>query len=125
MRNCSLFVPAVTAAAIWLGAGCALAADPTVLKVSVSANGDGTYTFSTTLKHPDTGWDHYADGWSVVDRNGTVLGDRVLYHPHVNEQPFTRSLDRVAVPVGTTEVFIRARCKVSGEAKQLFSVKLP
>jgi len=125
MSKCSLFVPAVLAAAVWLGAGTASATDPTVLKVSVSANGDGTYTFSTTLKHPDTGWDHYADGWSVVDRDGKVLGDRVLYHPHVNEQPFTRSLGRVAIPVGTKEVFVRARCKVTGEAEQLFSVKLP
>ncbi len=125
MPNCSLFVPTVMAAAICLGAGAAAATDPTVLKVAVSANGDGTYTFSTTLKHPDTGWDHYADGWSVVNRSGKVLGDRVLYHPHVNEQPFTRSLGRVAIPAGTTEVFVRARCKVSGEAEQLFSVKLP
>jgi hypothetical protein len=125
MPNCSLIVPTVMAAAICLGAGGAAATDPTVLKVAVSANGDGTYTFSTTLKHPDTGWDHYADGWSVVNRSGKVLGDRVLYHPHVNEQPFTRSLGRVAIPAGTTEVFVRARCKVSGEAEQLFSVKLP
>ena len=125
MPKCSLFVPAVMTAAVCLGAGGATATDPTVLKVSVSGNGDGTYTFSTTLKHPDTGWDHYADGWSVVDRDGKVLGDRVLYHPHVNEQPFTRSLGRVAIPAGTTEVFVRARCKVSGEAAQMFRVRLP
>jgi hypothetical protein len=112
MAKCSLFVPAI-------------AADPEVLKVSVSASGDGTYTFSTTLKHPDTGWDHYADGWSVEDADGKVLGKRVLYHPHVDEQPFTRSLGRVAVAAGTKAVFVRAHCKVTGAANERFRVTLP
>ena len=42
--------------------------------------------------HPDTGWDDYADGWRVLDMDGNELGMRVLHHPHVDEQPFTRSL---------------------------------
>ena len=49
-------------------------------------------TIHVTLAHPDTGWDHYADGWEVVTGDGTSLGLRVLAHPHVDEQPFTRSL---------------------------------
>jgi len=125
MAKCSLFVPAIAAVLVGLAAGPAAAADPEVLKVSVSASGDGTYTFSTTLKHPDTGWDHYADGWSVEDADGKVLGKRVLYHPHVDEQPFTRSLGRVAVAAGTKAVFVRAHCKVTGAADERFRVTLP
>ena len=62
----------------------------------------GTWTFSVTLRHGDTGWDDYADGWRVVMEDGTVLGTRTLYHPHVQEQPFTRSLGDVTIPDGTT-----------------------
>ena len=45
-----------------------------------------------TLKHADSGWDHYADAWRVVLPTGKVAGTRTLSHPHINEQPFTRSL---------------------------------
>ena len=55
--------------------------------VDVSVTGSGTsYQFSVTLRHDDTGWEHYADAWEVVGRDGTVYGKRVLYHPHVDER---------------------------------------
>ena len=41
-----------------------------------------------------TGWEHYANKWDVVGPDDTILGTRVLLHPHVNEQPFTRSFRR-------------------------------
>ena len=47
--------------------------------------------FSVTLKHGDEGWDHYANQWDVMTMDGKLLKSRVLYHPHVDEQPFTRS----------------------------------
>ncbi len=69
--------------------------------------------FSVTLSHGDTGWDDYADGWRVELADGTVLGTRNLAHPHVDEQPFTRS-SSIAVPADVTEVFIRASDSVGG-----------
>jgi hypothetical protein len=69
-------------------------------------------TVHVTLTHPDTGWDHYADGWEVLDADGTRLGLRELLHPHVDEQPFTRSLTLDAAPDGP--LYIRARCLVDG-----------
>ena len=42
-----------------------------------------SWSVNVTLKHDDTGWDHYTNNWRVVDAKGNVLGDRVLYHPHV------------------------------------------
>lgn len=72
--------------------------------------------FDVTLSHGDTGWDDYADGWRVELADGTILGTRVLGHPHVNEQPFTRS-DRITVPDGVTKVFIRASDNVGGWAQ--------
>ncbi len=89
-------------------AGAALADSAVVTQVDARQSG-GTWTFSVTIAHPDEGWDHYADGWGVYLEDGTELGYRVLHHPHVNEQPFTRSLSGVAVPAGVTKVVIVPR----------------
>ena len=92
---------------------------PVVENVTVSGD-----RFSVTLSHPDTGWDHYADGWEVLDAAGNSLGVRELLHPHVTEQPFTRSLSGVQVPDGATVVYVRARCNVDGWSENLFEVLL-
>lgn len=86
---------------------------PEVLTVEARDSG-GTYTFNVTLRHADTGWDHYADGWGVYTTDGVELGYRVLAHPHVNEQPFTRSLGGVTIPPEITEVIIRPHDLVHG-----------
>jgi len=67
-----------------------------------------------TLEHDDSGWEHYADAWRVVGRDGAVFGTRTLYHPHENEQPFTRSLSGIAIPPGTGTVWVEAHDKVHG-----------
>jgi hypothetical protein len=101
-------------------------AGPTsVLDATAMANADGTYSFSVTLTHRDEGWNHYANKWEVVTPEGRVIGTRTLYHPHVNEQPFTRSLARVEVPIGVTEVIIRGFDNVHGAGERTFNVKLP
>ena len=78
----------------------------------VAARAEGQ-AIHVTLAHPDTGWDHYADGWEVVTGDGTALGLRVLAHPHETEQPFTRSLSLDA-PLPDGPVYVRARCNVDG-----------
>lgn len=89
-------------------------ADPPVIEAVRAQRTGGTWRFDVTLAHPDTGWDHYADGWRVLDREGNELALRVLAHPHVQEQPFTRSLSGVEIPEGTPQVQIQARCLVDG-----------
>jgi len=101
------------------------ASEPSVLDVTVSANADGTYAFHATVAHRDEGWKHYANKWEIVTPDNKVIGERVLFHPHVDEQPFTRSLSRVAVPIGTAEVTVRAFCIVTGVGTRTFTVKLP
>lgn len=86
----------------------ALADDPKIEQVSYQGG-----RFSVTLTHADTGWDDYADGWRVELADGTVLGTRVLAHPHVDEQPFTRS-SSIDVPSSVSEVFIRASTTTDG-----------
>ncbi|KEJ90803.1 hypothetical protein Z948_1804 [Sulfitobacter donghicola DSW-25 = KCTC 12864 = JCM 14565] len=100
-------------------------ADPAkVQHVSVAKRGD-SYTFNVTIRHSDTGWDDYADAWRIKDMDGKVLGERILAHPHVNEQPFTRSLSGVKIPDGLKEVVVQARDSVTGWAEMEKTVKLP
>ena len=60
------------------------AGESEVTAVEVHAESAGTYSFSVTLRHADTGWDHYADRWQVLTMDGDVLEPRTLFHPHVN-----------------------------------------
>ena len=76
---------------------------------------------SVTLAHPDTGWDHYADGWRIETEDGTVIGTRELLHPHVEEQPFTRSLTISDLPDGP--LFVRAKCSVDGWSDTLVALR--
>ena len=85
---------------------------------------NGEWTIHVTLEHKDTGWEHYADGWRVVDSNGKELGYRKLWHPHQNEQPFTRGLSGVAIPKGTTTIYVEAHDKVHGWSKQRVKIDL-
>lgn len=77
-----------------------------------------------TLNHADTGWEHYADAWRLVDAGGKLIATRVLYHPHVNEQPFTRSLSNITIPAGTDIIFIEAHDKQHGWSPQRVKVDL-
>ena len=104
-------------------AGPALADPPVIKNVSMKQSG-GTWTFDVTIQHGDTGWEDYADGWRVLDAQGNQLGYRKLAHPHVEEQPFTRSLSGVRIPEGTTEVGIQASDSVGGWSSAIKTVRL-
>jgi len=93
--------------------------------VEVTVECPGSCTFSVTLEHADQGWDHFANQWDVVTLEGKLLKSRVLYHPHENEQPFTRSLSGVSIPQGVSQVKILARDSRHGYSKQEFIVDLP
>jgi len=90
------------------------ASEVVIENVRVDKKTKGTYSFSVTLSHADKSWDHYANLWQVETVQGVVLARRVLHHPHVNEQPFTRSLSGVKIPKGISEVIIRAGCNQDG-----------
>ena len=104
-------------------AGLARAGDVEIVRTELSQRGD-TWYVRTTLRHDDTGWQQYADAWRVVGVDGNVLGRRVLYHPHQDEQPFTRSLAGVQIPADATVVSIEAHCKVHGWSPQRLRVDL-
>ncbi len=91
----------------------ALAGAADVLSVDVRDRG-GAFDFSVTIRSADTGWDYYCDRFELVAPDGRVLGTRVLLHPHVDEQPFTRSLSGVRIPDGVGAIEVRARMKPDG-----------
>jgi hypothetical protein len=113
--------------AVWLGAaiGNAFAGEADVVGVDVRVSGEGTFAIDVTVRHADTGWDHYADRWEVLAPDGAVLGARVLLHPHVDEQPFTRSLSGVQIPQAIRTVRVRARDKVDGYGGREMVVSVP
>lgn len=99
-------------------------ADPAeVVEVEATLASNG-WRFDVTLQHGDTGLDDYADGWRVELADGTILGERPLGHPHVAEQPFTRSTSGIQIPEGTAQVFIRARTNVDGWADTTTPIEL-
>ena len=107
------------------GSGEVMAGKADVVDVKVTREPAGTYRFDVTVSSDDTGWDKYADRWDVVGPEGTVLGTRVLLHPHETEQPFTRSQSGIAIPPEVTTVTVRAHDKVEGYGGREMSVSLP
>ncbi len=101
----------------------ATASEVEVLDVTATQSGD-TWRFDVTLRHADTGWDHYADGWRILDADGAELGTRILVHPHVNEMPFTRGLGGVEIPEGVTRVLVVAKDNLGDWGTQNYEVNL-
>jgi len=93
--------------------------------VDVKVSCSSSCTFSVTLKHDDEGWEHYANQWDVMTMDGELLKSRVLFHPHVDEQPFTRSLSGVKIPAGTTQVKVRAKDLKHGYSPEEYTVQIP
>jgi len=101
----------------------ARAGEVKILAADFHHNSNNRWTVNVTLKHHDTGWDHYADEWRLVDENGNVLADRVLFHPHM-EQPFTRGLGGVQLPKEISTIYIEAHDKVHGWAPHRLKVDM-
>ena len=126
-RRRRTLLPAALAGAGLLAASVpALAGEADVVGVEIRREAAGTYAFDVTVRHADTGWQHYADCWEVLAPDGkTVLGTRKLLHPHEDEQPFTRSLSGVRIPDGMAEVIVRAHDLVHGYGGAEMRVTIP
>ena len=101
--------------ALLLGAAAVDAGEVDVLRVDIRpADAPGRFDIAVTLRHADTGWDHYANRWEVLGPTGEILATRTLQHPHVGEQPFTRSLTDVTLPANLTWIRVRGHDLVHG-----------
>ena len=81
-----------------LGGSGALAGQADVENVKVERAADGSYSFHVTVRHADTGWDHYANAWS---------------------------LSGISIPEGISKVIVRARDSQHGEGGRSLEVELP
>jgi hypothetical protein len=95
-----------------------------VVEAEIEAGGGG-FTVRATVASADTGWDKYADAWEVRTLDGVVLGTRILTHPHVDEQPFTRTLAAVAIPDDVDRVEVAARDSVQEFCGETAVVAVP
>ncbi|MCW9013353.1 MAG: hypothetical protein OQL06_06180 [Gammaproteobacteria bacterium] len=101
-----------------------LAGKPVVENVKAECDPDRVCKFDVTLRHADAGWSHYANGWEILTPSGEIVGRRVLAHPHVNEQPFTRSLRDVSIPASVDRVIIRAHDSTHGYSERKYVIRL-
>ncbi len=88
------------------------AGDVKIVDVLVKKRGQ-SWNIRVMLKHEDTGWEHYADAWRVVSEDGKVLGNKLFQQPHVEEQPFARSLT-LKIPRNIHKFYIEAHDSVHG-----------
>jgi len=100
LKKCLAFVALLATTSVF-------ANDVEIVKVVLTGQ-TGIWRADVTLKHADTGWKHYADAWRLVDKDGNEIGKRTLYHLHVNEQPFTRSLSNFQISSDTKIIFVEA-----------------
>ena len=110
---------------VLLVSGAAWAGEADVVDVKVRRVSPGVYNFDVTVKSNDTGWSHYADAFEVLGPDGKVLGQRILFHPHETEQPFTRDLYGVHIPPGVRVVVIQGRDQRHGWGGGTIEVALP
>jgi len=113
------------AALIGLAAGLPCQADAPEIVAAEAYMGRMGWTVRVTLRHEDSGWDHYASGWSVALPDGTVVGEAELRKPHVGIPEFETKLKGIDVPPGTTYLLIRARCNLVGWSPAVTRVDLP
>jgi len=98
---------------------------PDVLNAKVQPRGADIFDFDVTVSSPYDTPQRYADGFRVAGRDGTVFGERKLWHDHASEQPFTRDLYGVKIPRGIRAVVIQARDQKHGYGGKTVDVPLP
>lgn len=98
---------------------------PDVVAVRAHDGGQGRFDFDVTVSSPYDTPRRYADAFRVMSRDGVVFGERRLLHDHADEQPFTRELHGVAVPVGVRAVVVQARDSMFGYGGKTADVLLP
>lgn len=100
------------------------AAGADIMSVRIEKLMPRVFRFDVTVLHEGESHDHYVDRWEILTKQGEIIDVRELVHPHIDEQPFTRSLSHVTIPIGVRDVIVRAHDTVHGYAGQVETVHL-
>ena len=123
--------PLLVGLALGVAASVVIAADrsdqkfPDVVSVKVTPRSAGVFDFDVTVSSPYDTPQRYADAIRVVAKPNVVLGERILFHDHADEQPFTRDLHGVKIPSSIRAVTVQARDKANGYGGRTVEVTLP
>ena len=98
---------------------------PDVLGAELTATGDDQYEIAVTISSPYDTPERYADGWRVLIPDGEVLAEHDLAHHHADEQPFTRTRGRFAIPEGVNDVIVEGRDLEHGYGGETTTVEVP
>lgn len=99
---------------------------PDVVGVRVTPATAGAFNFDATISSPYDSSKRYADGFRAMSEDGkTVFGVRPLLHDHAGEQPFTRDLYGVQIPLGIRRAVIQGRDQLYGWGGGTKTVELP
>lgn len=124
-RHCLVYLALVVSAAVAGAASPASQRHPDVIKVQVRVSAPDRFDFDATVSSPYDTPQRYADAFRVMSREGVVFGERILWHDHAGEQPFTRDLYGVGIPPGVRRVVVQARDKQHGYGGGTVEVALP
>jgi hypothetical protein len=95
--------------------------------VRLSEETGGTWRFDVTVQHEDESEQHFVDQWEILiplPDGQTLSYARPFTQPHLQEQPFETTLSGISIPVGTTQVYVRARDSLHGYGGQEVTVDL-
>lgn len=129
--RCCIPLPALILLTVGLAGAAAHAADaalqeyPDILAATVRARGDESFDFDVTLSSPYDTAQRHAHAFRVMSKEGSVFGERTLFHDHAGEQPFTRDLYGVRLPRGVRTVIVQGRDKQFGYGGKTVEVLLP
>jgi hypothetical protein len=120
-----LFLAALMISSLAATAGAAEQKYPDVVAAIAQARGAERFDFDVTVSSPYDTPQRYADAFRVVGLDGTVYGERILFHDHADEQPFTRDLYGVRIPAGVRSVVVEGRDRRYGYGGKTRALVLP
>lgn len=125
LNTCTKAAITFAIGSLFLISSSVVADEAKIVDAKISASGgENSFRIDVTIKHADTGWDHYANQWDILDEQGELLGTRVLHHPHENEQPFTRSLS-LEIPPQVVTVTVVAHDSVHKDNPDTMQLAVP
>jgi hypothetical protein len=104
-------------------ASLARAEAPRVESASIVQEGAG-WTVRALIRHPDSGWDHYASGWQILAPDRTVLALAEITHPHPDGEPIREELTGLQLPEGVDHLLIRVRCTLDGWSARFYRLDI-